>query len=180
MQASIHSRPLAGSSVNSLPSDLQLSGLDLPVPRWSTSTMPRSFMMSLNPGASPGKVATAACPGPPARKNTGSAAGSLVLRGGIQAMLSATVRPPCLLRSSGTAKVVHCASSGSPCGNGDGSEHGLNCRLPRVRSLLASDCGAAAFCVQPAASVAATASDSMRGRVFMVNLLRDACISPRG
>ena len=115
MQPWIHARAAAGSPPEaSLPSDLQLSGLDLPVPRWSTSTMPRSFITSLNTGASPGKVATAAWPGPPARKNTGSAAGSLLLLGGIQATLSAMLRPPGLLRSSGTSRVVHCASIGLP------------------------------------------------------------------
>ena len=38
----------------------------------------------------------------------------------------------------------------------------------------------AACCLQPASNVAETASASMRGRVVMVKLLRDACISPRG
>ena len=45
---------------------------------------------------------------------TGSAAGSLLLLGGIQATLSAMLRPPGLLRSSGTSRVVHCASIGLP------------------------------------------------------------------
>ena len=95
-------------------------------------------------------------------------------------MLSAMLRPPGLLRSSGTAKVVHCASSGSPRGEGEGSEQGLNARLPRVRSVPASALAAGDVCVQPAASEAAMASASTRGRVVMVKLLRDAWISPRG
>ena len=79
-------------------------------------------------------MATAAWPGPPARKNTGSGAAPPLPVACSQAMLSATLRPSGLARSSGTSKVVHCASRLSRL-IGEDRLQGLNASVPSVAGL---------------------------------------------
>ena len=89
----------------------QSSGDERPVPRWSTSTMSRSLRTSTSSAAS-GPSRVAACPGPPARMNSGSGRGESVLAGST-ATASLIVRPCGSARFSGTSSSPHCAATAS-------------------------------------------------------------------
>lgn len=79
----------------------QSSGFESPVPRWSSNTTSRSSCTRSKANAALGYASVAACPGPPARKNSGSGCGFRVTAG-TTAMLRSIARPAPAKRSSYT------------------------------------------------------------------------------
>ena len=81
------------------------------------------------------KRQTADCPGPPAIKNTGSGEAEPLSEAGTHAIFSAILRPLGWLRSSGTSKCVHWASSASLL-KAELRLHGVNASVPSRVGLI--------------------------------------------
>ena len=121
-----------GSSLPSSPR--QSSGLDLPVPRWSMKNRSRCLRISRKEGFTRAATSVAACPGPPARKNTGSGVATTLLEAGNQATFKLILRPCGSAGFSGTSKVAHCAST-LPEAPAPDSVQGLKPSWPKWRRL---------------------------------------------
>src|SRR5688572_13557158 len=130
---------------------------DLPVPRWSTSTMSRSRRTRPNGPAEEVYKSTADVPGPPAMRNSGSGA-LFRLMAGTRATNSSILRPCGAPGSSAISKLPHSAGKAS-IRAGCSSRQGCNVSLPPA------DCAASG---SPKRSPANTPSRIMRRAGYMV------------
>ena len=99
-------------------SSAQSSGFDFPVPRWSMNTMSRRAFSSAKIGIVMPMTRVAACPGPPAKTNTGSGC-LLRATAGTTAKWMSIFRPAGASGSSGIDTDPHRISRSTP-----GRRHG--------------------------------------------------------